>query len=324
LKISFVIVTWNCLRQIQECLRTLIELAVPESEIIVLDAASHDGTREFLETVQGIQFRPLSFKDSWSNNNRLGISMAKGDWICVMNPDIYFNQSFQNVLRVLDGLEEPYPFVTPQLVYPDQKEQDGFQILRFSNMASVFTECGYVISKYMKRFQFTKGLPNGDGTVKVWHPRGSMFIVHRRTVELMGELWRPTFTLCVADSDMFRLAYEKQIEILLVPSARLVHEEGHATKKQARPELDWEMNYGLILYARYWKEHPRVLTVIYLLDAVLAFLVIPAISVLKSKRKRAEGGRPRVKLTLSEFLTGHVRRSAGKISGLVAGWSVKL
>lgn len=44
MQISFIIVTWNCLRQIQHCLESLQDLKIPDSEIIVIDAASTEDT----------------------------------------------------------------------------------------------------------------------------------------------------------------------------------------------------------------------------------------------------------------------------------------
>lgn len=337
MQISFVIVTWNCLEQIKKCLASLTALQIPDSEVIVVDASSHDGTAEYLETVKNIRLHLMFHKHSWSFNNDFGIAMAKGDWICVMNPDIYFNSSFNNVLDVLRASTTPYPIVSPQLVYPDGTDQQDVVVLTFARLLKHFTLIGAYANRLIRSHSMIEKAYPGQGlradTITLWHesghlvrlllwkhPRGSMFIIHRNTIAgFGGPLWRRGMRLMAADSDLFRQAFEKQIPILLVPSARIVHEEGHVTKRQYPPIIDRESSYGFILFARYWNEHPFLLSILYVADTIFLFVVSPV-------RRRLFGIQTseKTRLSPSRYVSIYRHRAAAKILGVIDAWQVKL
>ncbi len=100
MKLSFVIPTRNQAGFIRECIDSCLAQNIPDSEILVLDGASTDGTQEVLASY-GDKIRWRSQKDrGQSDAINQGIEMAKGELIAWINSDDYYTTS--NVIaRVL-------------------------------------------------------------------------------------------------------------------------------------------------------------------------------------------------------------------------------
>jgi glycosyltransferase involved in cell wall biosynthesis len=90
LLLSFVIPTRNQAPYIRECIDSCLAQDVPDSEILVLDGASTDGTQDILASY-GDKLRWRSQKDrGQSDAINQGIAMAKGDLIAWINSDDYY------------------------------------------------------------------------------------------------------------------------------------------------------------------------------------------------------------------------------------------
>src|SRR5690242_3585385 len=97
-KLSIVIVTWNCKAFLQECMESIASFRRdPETEIIIVDNASVDGTPQLVresypEAVLIASDENLGFP----KGNNVGIARCTGEYIALVNPDV----------RVLDGCLE--------------------------------------------------------------------------------------------------------------------------------------------------------------------------------------------------------------------------
>jgi GT2 family glycosyltransferase len=88
--ISIVIVSWNARQYLRECLQSLrMATGKLSAEIIVVDNASSDGTADMVRS----EFPEVQFIDTGNNlgfscGNNLGVKLAKGKYICLVNPDV--------------------------------------------------------------------------------------------------------------------------------------------------------------------------------------------------------------------------------------------
>ena len=93
-KLSIVIICWNDLKVIEDCLRSIIERThSTDFEIIVSDNGSTDGSVELIRTnfpdVQVIENRQnLGF----ARGNNVGIHASKGEFVLILNPDTYVHE----------------------------------------------------------------------------------------------------------------------------------------------------------------------------------------------------------------------------------------
>jgi GT2 family glycosyltransferase len=93
--ISIVIVTWNCKKYAAECLDSLAKYRQdPQTEIIVVDNASEDGTPELIrDNYPEVLLIPSKENLGFTKGNNVGIRKTNGRYLFLINPDV----------RVLDG-----------------------------------------------------------------------------------------------------------------------------------------------------------------------------------------------------------------------------
>src|SRR5947209_15304235 len=106
-ELSIVLTTWNSLSHIRKCLESILSLDMSEVETIVVDSNSTDGTKEYLEALShsleasklGLKVLLSHRRIKWSEANQIGLDHSNGDWVCLSNPDIIFNESFLKMLE---------------------------------------------------------------------------------------------------------------------------------------------------------------------------------------------------------------------------------
>lgn len=101
LKLSIIILNYNVKHFLELCLRSVIAATVDiDSEIIVVDNNSSDGscdriTKLFPEIILLKNDKNLGF----SKGNNIGVKKAKGEFICILNPDtVIAEDTFKKVM----------------------------------------------------------------------------------------------------------------------------------------------------------------------------------------------------------------------------------
>lgn len=98
--LSFIIVTYNSEDLIADCIKSIQKYAdVPfeNLEIVVVDNSSDEKFQKLTEVIKivdtDIELTIIKNKNSgYGQGNNVGINSAKGDLICVMNPDVRFTE----------------------------------------------------------------------------------------------------------------------------------------------------------------------------------------------------------------------------------------
>ena len=94
-KVSIVVVTWNSRPYIEKCLECLRTQTYTDYEIIAVDNASSDGTREYLNQ----NHLPLTIVKNPKNlgfakAGNQGINASRGEFILMLNPDVFPEPNF--------------------------------------------------------------------------------------------------------------------------------------------------------------------------------------------------------------------------------------
>jgi glycosyltransferase involved in cell wall biosynthesis len=93
LRLTFVIPTRNHARFIRQCIDSCLAQAIPDSEIVVMDGGSTDGTQAILaEYGDRIRWRSQPDRGQSDALNQ-GVATAKGDLIAWINSDDYYTTS---------------------------------------------------------------------------------------------------------------------------------------------------------------------------------------------------------------------------------------
>lgn len=95
---SLVIPVFNQLDYTKRCLESIVKWTEPPFELIIVDNASSDGTREFLKTVPATVItneENLGCAKAWNQ----GVRASRGDPIAILNNDILVTPGWLNGLR---------------------------------------------------------------------------------------------------------------------------------------------------------------------------------------------------------------------------------
>lgn len=140
---SIIITTYNQQKLLAQCLSSLFVNTGGKFEVIIIDNASTDGTKEYLQTVEKERgnVRVLYNKENlgFVKANNQGILLARGEYICLLNNDTVLTKDWLLKLkRVLErdprvGLVGPYSnFASgPQCVQVNARNQK--EIMDFIN-----------------------------------------------------------------------------------------------------------------------------------------------------------------------------------------------
>lgn len=212
--ISVVIVTYNNLAIIQECLKTLSRVLAPyASEVIVIDNASSDGTAWNLGLI--VHWRRRTFKRSeiilnsrnlgYTRAVNQGLRLCRGRFVLMLNPDIDFKDSpFPRLFELLE--DERIAVVAPQLRFLDGRIQPSCR--RFPAKRDVFFEVLGLSRLFFNSPFFNRWrMPDFDHQTSrdVEQPQGAFLLMRRSLIERIG-LLDERFPMFFSDVDFCRRA----------------------------------------------------------------------------------------------------------------------
>jgi N-acetylglucosaminyl-diphospho-decaprenol L-rhamnosyltransferase len=121
LSLSVIIVTWNSEPVIADCLRSLArELPPGNAEVIVIDNASHDGTRDVVRATapDAVLIANQTNRGLAAANNQ-GMEAARGGHFLICNPDVVFHAGAVRAMTGVLDRHERAAWVVPRLVDHD-------------------------------------------------------------------------------------------------------------------------------------------------------------------------------------------------------------
>jgi len=104
-KLSVITVNWNGLEYLKKCIDSLVEHSPADTEIIVVDNASTDGSVEYLKEAQSANVRPVFLQENtgWVGGINEGLKWVKGEYVCFINNDIEVTGDwFDNMAKHFD------------------------------------------------------------------------------------------------------------------------------------------------------------------------------------------------------------------------------
>jgi GT2 family glycosyltransferase len=93
--VSITIVTYNSARYIERCLESILEQSLTPVEIVVIDNASTDGTRDILQHYEdSVLIRYNAINTGFAVGQNQAIRETTGDWVLTLNPDVVLEPEF--------------------------------------------------------------------------------------------------------------------------------------------------------------------------------------------------------------------------------------
>jgi len=278
-EISIIIVSWNGKAVLKKCLNSIFNRNYNFSyEVIVVDNGSKDGTVEMLKN----DFRTVKIKENKKNlgfpiANNLGIKMAQGKFILLLNQDIELEE---NTLETLfnflkNNLKNNIVAVAPMLQYPNGKVQ--MSLRPFPTPGNILKDAFSFGRWHLKYYDYRK-------SQEVEQPMASCLLVEGRTLRrVKGFDPNPNFFLYFNDVDLsFRISL-LGLKHYYLNNCKAIHDHGQSAKKWS--ELSrlgaWQRGLYYFLAKHYAKK--RVLSkLIFKIEVFLIFLIRVITESLKS------------------------------------------
>ena len=223
--LSIVIVNYKTRGLLKQCLKGL-RLVRPriDHEIIIVDNASNDGTKEMIE-----EFFPevhLIVNDrnrGFAVGNNQGILAATGRYVMILNPDIAVLEGSIEKLIVFLESHPDAAAVGPKLVNPDGSIQ--FSCYRFpAPMIPLYRRTPLGLLPWARRSlrHYLMMDINHDISRTADWLLGACLVVRRMAIDRIG-LMDERFFLYFEDVDWCRRFWRAGFKVYYVPSALMVH-----------------------------------------------------------------------------------------------------
>jgi len=184
-KLSVIVVTWNSAADIEACLDSIHFGS--EFEVIVIDNASTDATRNKLSRYHHLRLIVNDSNCGYARANNQGTKLATGEYVLLLNPDTKIQL---DSLDTLAGFLDEHPSfgaAAPRLTNPDGTTQ--FSIRSLPTAASIFWELvglarlfphSRIFGRWkMKYFDY-------DHTTAVEQPMASCLMIRRTALESLA------------------------------------------------------------------------------------------------------------------------------------------
>jgi GT2 family glycosyltransferase len=238
-----------------------------ELEIIVVDNASPDDQREYLEPLEqkGIRVIYSEENNGYGAGNNLGMPHVTSDWLLISNPDVVIMPgSLQRMLEVVYsdpkiGLVGPRGHLDPAYHFflPPMQRKSLFNHL-FESAGRVFKS---VCRRYARRrSRYAMKQWNGSGTIDADGITGYCFLMPSALARELGP-FDEAFPFYYEDDDLSLRVARAGYRSVYVRDTRVIH----FYNKSAGPVFDevmkkyyrsksyyYQKHYGPLLYPLYW------------------------------------------------------------------------
>lgn len=239
-KISILVTTHNSTQHIEQCLDSILNQSFRDYEIIMIDNASQDMTREIARNkYPQILLIENNMNYGISKAWNQGIALAKGSYICCINDDVRLQRDFlANIYNAIES-DGSIGTVQPKVLQPDGRHIDTAGIAlsflrRFYDIGSgKENDGGYNMKKYIF----------GACDAAAVYRREALAAVRRA-----GEYFDEDFFCLVEDVDLSWRMQKAGWQTLYCPDAVCTHYRGLSRKRNEFTQyLNMRNRYLMIL-----------------------------------------------------------------------------
>ncbi len=230
-KLSIIIVNWNSVELLRPCLASILaNTKDPRPEIIVVDNASFDGSREMVESeFAGVRFIQSPSNGGFASANNLGFQYSSANNILFLNPDTEITGSaIETLLACLEDNADA-GIAGPKLLNSDGSVQTScirsFPTLLNESLDSEFLQTRFPRSGlWGMRALF-------DETSRVTPVEaisGACLMIRRKIFENVG-MFSTSFFMYAEDMDLCFKVARAGWKTCFVKDAVIVHHGGQST-----------------------------------------------------------------------------------------------
>lgn len=251
--LSYIIVNWNTKEFLSKCLQSLASQAAGhDSEIIVVDNASSDGSQVFVQN-QFPQVKLIQNKENlgFAKANNIGIKNSSGKFLVFINSDIkVLNGCVDSMLAYMNEYLE-IGMLGPQILDSHgniQRSCMGFPTLWNTFCRAMSLDSLFPKSKLFGAYLMTFWPHNTTRAVDVLN--GCFWMVKRAALDQVGLLDERYF-IYAEDKDWCKEFWNSEWKVVFFHQAQAIH-YGGASSSNAPIRFYIEMQRANL---QYWKKH---------------------------------------------------------------------
>jgi len=259
MQVSIIIVTYNTLGITRQCIDSIYgHTHGIDFEVIVVDNASSDGSRQVLETDSRIKYIYSDENLGFGRANNLGMKAANGKYLFLLNSDTLL---LNNAVKILYDAAESYGSGLGVMgsILLDNRQHPIHSYGRFITICNSLSDPFVRVYKrltHRKSEIYNPEIP--ESALAVEYVSGADMFLPKTIFELTGG-FDPDFFMYAEDVEwQYRIA-QKGYDRIIVPEPRIIHLEG-ASDASNRREWSYTRLYNAlnsrILYIR--KHYSRI------------------------------------------------------------------
>lgn len=251
--ISVIIVSWNAKNYLKECIESLeSEVSNYDSEIIVVDNASDDGSPELvIEYFPQVKLIRNESNLGFAKANNIGIKYSSGKYLFLINSDIKVIKDCIKILIEYGEQNLHAGIIGPKILTPEGKVQRS--CMGFPTLWNSFCRTLALDSLFPKSKVFGGQLLNywnHDSNRNVDVINGCFWMVRREALNQVG-LLDEDFFIYGEDIDWCKRFKTLGWEVVFFPEAKAIH-YGGASSANSPTRFFIEMQRANI---KYWDKH---------------------------------------------------------------------
>jgi N-acetylglucosaminyl-diphospho-decaprenol L-rhamnosyltransferase len=245
--LSVIIVSYNCKDLLAEAIRSVGQFVTGSHEIVVVDNASSDGTRETIpQLFPEVIFIANTTNAGFSKANNQGFSVSRGRFILLLNPDAKLVDG--RISAALDYLEKhPQTMIGPKLLNPDLSLQES--AFPYPSFLDVLLETFFLT--YVFRARQQQILKKGEYALS-----GACILVPRTIYESLGGLDNDLFWM--DDVDFCFRALKAGIAVHYFAGWSVIHVIGESGRKNYKVSISNQ----LVSKLKFFKKHKQPLNLV--------------------------------------------------------------
>jgi GT2 family glycosyltransferase len=223
-EISVIIVSWNAVKFLEECLDSLSRGIVRACEVIVVDNASTDGSPDLVAAkFPWVVLIQTGRNQGFAKGNNLGIRHSRGKYLALVNSDVNVLPDCLDHLAIFLAEHPRVGMVGPRIMYGDRRQQSSCR--RFPNLWNNACEV-FRLNKLLPRSAFFAGEHMFyfayDRTCEVEVLVGCFILARREAVNQFG-LLDEDFWMYGEDVDWCRRCGQSGWRVMFHPEAEAIH-----------------------------------------------------------------------------------------------------
>ena len=233
--VSVIIVNYNTLQMTQECIDSIFEKTKGvDFEVILVDNASTDGSREHFENEKRIKYIYNELNLGFGRANNLGFEYATGNYIFFLNSDtLLLNNAIYEFFIYMESHSSDIGCVGCEL-----QDQSGKLSYSFSTFPNLVFFIGMVLKVYhIKSSSFFP--PNkfeGKHPIIVDYTSGADMFVRRYVLDTCG-LFDKDFFMYFEEVEMQNRFKDKGYASHIIDTPKIIHLLGGSEKKRSKNRL---------------------------------------------------------------------------------------